>query len=237
MPALLDVAAVQPGAGVLDVGAGTGAVAAAARARGASVVAVDAEPDMTACVADRLPGVATVCAALPELPFADEAFDAVVGNFVVNHVGRPRHAVAELRRVTRSGGRVAVTVWAAPAAAGQALLGRAVAAAGVAGGAVLGLDPADDFPRTPAGFAAVLRGAGLAGVRCQAVEWAHRTTVERWWRGPAEGLAGVGRLLAGLTAAEVVRVEAAYRRLCGGFTAPDGTLVLPHRALLAHGRA
>ncbi|MFF9076900.1 class I SAM-dependent methyltransferase [Streptomyces sp. NPDC014872] len=46
-------------------------------------------------------------AALPCLPFADDEFDAVVGNFVLNHVGRPREALRELRRVTRPGGRPA----------------------------------------------------------------------------------------------------------------------------------
>ncbi|WP_199810268.1 MULTISPECIES: methyltransferase domain-containing protein [unclassified Streptomyces] len=29
------------------------------------------------------------------MPFADGAFDAVIGNFVVNHVGRPRAALEE----------------------------------------------------------------------------------------------------------------------------------------------
>ena len=231
VPALLVVARVRAGSRVLDVGTGTGAVAAAARARGTCVVAVDAEPDMVAWVAERVPGVAAVCAALPALPFADGAFDAVVGNFVVNHVDRPRHAVAELRRVTRPGGQVAVTVWASPGGAGQALLGRAVGAARPR------LDPANDFPRTPTGFATVLTEAGLTGVRCRVVEWAHRTTAERWWRGPAEGLASVGQLLAELTDADVARVKAAYLRLCAEFTAPDGALVLPHEALLAHGQA
>ncbi|MEU4803858.1 methyltransferase domain-containing protein [Actinosynnema sp. NPDC023587] len=53
------------------------------------------------------PGVDVWVSALPDLPFADESFDAVVGNFVFNHVGQPRAAVTELRRVTSRGGRVA----------------------------------------------------------------------------------------------------------------------------------
>ncbi|MDT0346822.1 class I SAM-dependent methyltransferase [Streptomyces litchfieldiae] len=51
-------------------------------------------------------------AALPGLPFADGKFDAVLANFVLNHAGRPRAALTELRRVTHPGGRIAVTVWA-----------------------------------------------------------------------------------------------------------------------------
>ncbi|MGW2585896.1 hypothetical protein ACWCYZ_32025 [Streptomyces virginiae] len=46
----------------------------------------------------------------------------------MNPVGQPRSALEELRRVTRPGGRTAVTIWATPAAAGQTLLGRAVLA-------------------------------------------------------------------------------------------------------------
>ncbi|MFI6329828.1 methyltransferase domain-containing protein [Micromonospora chersina] len=46
MEALLDAAAVRAGRRVIDVGTGPGTVAAAALARGAEVVAVDAEPSM-----------------------------------------------------------------------------------------------------------------------------------------------------------------------------------------------
>ncbi|MGW5670974.1 SAM-dependent methyltransferase, partial [Micromonospora sp. NPDC003776] len=44
--ALLDAAAVRAGRRVIDVGTGPGTVAAAALARGAAVLAVDAEPSM-----------------------------------------------------------------------------------------------------------------------------------------------------------------------------------------------
>ena len=131
VPALLDAAGVREATHVLDAGTGTGAVAAEAIRRGARVTAVDAAPDMAARAAVAARGADVRLAELPRLPFADGEFDAVAGNFVLNHVGRPRAALAELRRVTRPGGRVAVTVWAAPPAAGQALLGRAVRAAGV----------------------------------------------------------------------------------------------------------
>lgn len=86
---------------------------------------------MAAQAAPAAPGADVRLAALPQLPFAGGEFDATVGNFVLNHVGQPRQALTELRRVTRPGGRIAVTIWAVPAAAGQALLGRAVQAAHV----------------------------------------------------------------------------------------------------------
>lgn len=168
VPQLLDAAGVAAGVRVLDVGTGTGSAAAAAGARGARVVAVDAEPDMARHAARAVPDASVHVAALPQLPYADGQFDAVVGNFVLNHVGRPRVALDELRRVTRPGGRIALTLWAAPAAPGQALLGRAVQAAGVSRPPSLpALAPEDDFPRTEDGLVGLLRGAGLTDAVCR----------------------------------------------------------------------
>ncbi|CAM5682019.1 2-methoxy-6-polyprenyl-1,4-benzoquinol methylase, mitochondrial [Streptomyces badius] len=123
--ALLDAAEVGPGVRVLDVGCGSGTVSAAAVARGATVYAADAEPGMVAATRRAVPGAMAHVARLPELPYADAVFDAAVGNFVLNHVGRPLVALAELRRITRPGGRVAVTIWRSPGAPGQTLIGRA----------------------------------------------------------------------------------------------------------------
>ncbi|RKN37179.1 class I SAM-dependent methyltransferase [Streptomyces hoynatensis] len=238
VPWLLDVAEVREGTRLLDVGTGPGGVAVAACGRGARVTAVDAEPGMAELAARAAPAAAVLRAALPRLPFADGAFDAVVGNFVLNHVGRPRAALGELRRVTRPGGRVAVTVWASPGGAGQALLGRAVAAAGVARPAHLPtLAPEEDFPRTPQGLTGLLNEARLTGAACELVGWDHRTTREEWWSGPAAGVATVGQILAGAPAAAVARIRAAFEALSEEFTARDGTLALPHVALLAWGTA
>jgi ubiquinone/menaquinone biosynthesis C-methylase UbiE len=128
---LLDAAGVGTAVKVLDVGTGTGTVAVAACARGATVTAVDADPDMVRLAREAAKDARVRAATLPSLPFADAHFDAVVANFVLNHVGRPLAALRELRRVTRPGGRVAVTIWAHPGGSGQKLIGRAVQAAGV----------------------------------------------------------------------------------------------------------
>jgi ubiquinone/menaquinone biosynthesis C-methylase UbiE len=103
-PFVLDTAGVNVGTSALDVGTGTGAVAAVAVTRGAEVTAVDAEYDMFR-LATQVASEARVCVdALPDLPFADDVFTAVVGNFVINHVGQPHSALAEMRRVTAPGG-------------------------------------------------------------------------------------------------------------------------------------
>ncbi|WP_327177209.1 class I SAM-dependent methyltransferase [Streptomyces sp. NBC_01335] len=241
VPDLLDAAGVGGGARVLDVGTGTGAVAVAACARGAVVTAVDAEPDMVKSATEAAPAADVHVALLPELPFADGEFDAVAANFVLNHVGRPRKALAELRRVTRPGGRIAVTIWGADAGIGQRLLGRAVAAAGaLRPPEVPPLAPEEAFEQTPEGLAALLAGAGLTDVSCTPLAWDHRATVEEWWSGAATGVAAIGRIVTAQTPATVAEIKRHYEALSAEFVLPGGEdeklLVLPHRALLASGR-
>lgn len=87
------VALLPPGARVCDVGAG-------GRRLTAGVVTVDA---VTA------PGV-DVVGDIHALPVRDEAFDAVFCTGTLEHVADPRAAVAEMRRVLRSGGVLHVDV-------------------------------------------------------------------------------------------------------------------------------
>ncbi len=233
---LLDAAGVTAGTYVLDVGTGTGTAAAAASARGARVCAVDADAGMVAAARER--GLDARVAVLPQLPFPDGEFDAVAGNFVLNHVGRPRAALAELRRVLRPGGRVALTLWSARRGAGQDLLGRACEAAGAVPPADLPrLDPAEDFARTPEGFAGLLREAGFTAAGCAELAWDHRATAEEWWSGAAGGVATIGRVVTTQDAETVVRIRREYERLSAAFARPDGRLALPHVALLASGAA
>ncbi|MEU2550971.1 class I SAM-dependent methyltransferase [Streptomyces sp. NPDC013313] len=236
VPALLDAAGVGAGARVLDVGTGTGTAALAAGERGALVRAVDADAGMAAEARRR--GVAAEVAVLPELPFPDAGFDAVVGNFVLNHVGRPRAALAELRRVLRPGGRIAVTLWGARRGGGQDLLGAACAA----GGAVLPsylprLAPDEDFERTPEGLAALLAEAGFDGAAARELEWDHRAGAEEWWGGAAGGVATVGLVVTSQDAETTGRIRREYERLCARFDDGEGLLALPHVALLASGTA
>ena len=65
------------------------------------------------------------------LPFPDQSFDAVVGNFIMLHLGRPEQAVAEFVRVLAPSGRLALTVWDVPEKA--RILGVMVDAVGAAG--------------------------------------------------------------------------------------------------------
>lgn len=237
-PALLDAVGAGPDIRLLDVGTGIGTVAAAACARGARVTAVDAEPGMIELARQAAPEAGFRQAVLPELPFAAGSFDAVVANFVVNHVGRPAASVAAMRAATRPGGRVAATIWCSPAGAGHELLGRAVESAGVPQPAdAPRLDPAEDFPRTAEGLAGLFTAAGLGDVSCEPVTWDHVASPEEWWGGAAAGVGLIGQSVTRHGPETVGRIKAAYDALVPEYTGPDGRLVLRYHALLASGRA
>jgi SAM-dependent methyltransferase len=73
----------------------------------------DIDPDAIAWVADNIPGVdARVSAPLPPSPFANDAFDLVIGYSVLTHLDeRYQDAwLAELQRVLRPGGVALLTV-------------------------------------------------------------------------------------------------------------------------------
>ena len=111
--ALTDFAGVRPGMRALDVGCGPGALARelATRLGAQNVAAVDpSEPFARACGA-RLPGVDVRVAPAEALPHADDAFDAVLSQLVVNFMSDPRAGVREMVRVARPGAIVASCVW------------------------------------------------------------------------------------------------------------------------------
>src|SRR5690348_9317150 len=107
-PLFADFAGVAPGARVLDVGAGTGALTAELVARGASVAAADPSPDFVTVLRERFPGVEVHEASAEELPFETGAFDVALAQLVVAFVTDAPAAVAEMARVAR---RIAVCMW------------------------------------------------------------------------------------------------------------------------------
>ena len=142
---LLDAAGVQPGSRILDLATGPGYAAAAAAGLGAAVVGVDAAPAMVELARRLHPTVEFRVAQAEALPFEDDAFDAVVGNFVVAHLSRPERAVSELVRVLHGGGGVALTNW--DQADRMRLLGVFLDAF-----AEVGATPPPDIPAGPAFF-------------------------------------------------------------------------------------
>jgi SAM-dependent methyltransferase len=112
--AVLDAAAVGPGTAILDVGCGSGLTLVLAAARGAVPSGVDISPGLLGIARDRLPHADLRVADMESLPFADAAFDAVTGVNAFQFAGDPRRALREAARVTRPGGRVVASLFAAP---------------------------------------------------------------------------------------------------------------------------
>jgi SAM-dependent methyltransferase len=111
---LLDAAAVVSATRLLDVASGPGYVAAAAAARGATVLGLDFSTVMVEDAQRRYPAVFFQEGDAEALPFDDRRFDAVVMNFGLLHLARPESAIDEAFRVLAPGGRYAFTVWARP---------------------------------------------------------------------------------------------------------------------------
>ena len=112
--AVLDAARVGPGTSVLDVGCGAGLTLVLAAERGALVSGLDVSPGLLGVARERLPGADLRDGDMESLPFPDGAFDAVVGVNAFQFAGDPRLALREAARVTRPGGRVIASLFAAP---------------------------------------------------------------------------------------------------------------------------
>lgn len=117
--------ALTPRSRVLDVAAGTGALALAAARTGAQVLATDFSPAMVACIEEAgLANVETRTMDGQALDLPDAGFDAVFSIFGVIMFPDWRKGLREMCRVTRPGGYGVVATWQDQGAATFLLLGR-----------------------------------------------------------------------------------------------------------------
>jgi len=93
---------------VLDIGTGTGRLAAALAERGSRVWGVEPEPEMVALARERISTVKLAPA--EKLPFKDGWFDRAVMWLVIHLVDRPL-ALAEARRVLALDGRLVIATF------------------------------------------------------------------------------------------------------------------------------
>jgi SAM-dependent methyltransferase len=234
--ALLEVVGPIDGRSVLDVGTGTGTVAALAVARGAVVVGVDPDAGMLHIARRKAVGAMLSQQSLPELRWHDGSFDAVVANFVVNHVGDPRAAMRELARVAKPGARVAVTVWPHPKSPALGLAEQMLAESGIATVAPERLPEHLDFPRDEDGLAGLLVGSGLQDVRVSRLSWKFRTTFEEYWAAQQSGITAAAHVIASQPSETIEQMRQTLLLLTEFFRDGD-ELALPAEALLASGRA
>ena len=101
-------AVVQPGDIVLDACCGTGDLAVAAEREGGIVTGLDFSPRMLERARKKSETVTWVEGDLLALPFDDASFDAATVGFGVRNVADLEAGLAELHRVLRPGGRLAI---------------------------------------------------------------------------------------------------------------------------------
>ena len=109
---------VQPGQLVLDAGCGEGRHCFGCLSRGARAIGFDLDLSAMRDASKRLRSEAKAASStgemtqgnIFELPFDNATFDRVICSEVMEHVHDYRAAAAELARVTRPGGRLAITI-------------------------------------------------------------------------------------------------------------------------------
>jgi SAM-dependent methyltransferase len=235
---LLEAAGVESGTRVLDVACGPGHIAAAAAAKGAEPVGLDAAEGMVAVARARYAAIEFQQGDAERMVFEDASFDAVVAGFVVNHLPCPERALAEFARVVRPGGRVAVTVWDRP---GRMRL------LGVLGEAVQGTEGVRD-PGLPSGgpdpfrfaddaaLAALLAGAGLAEADVRSIAFELQVAdTDELWEGMLAGSVRTAALIDRQPEPVRRRIRAALETAVAPYRSETG-IALPISAKLASGR-
>jgi SAM-dependent methyltransferase len=110
--AILDAAGAGPGARLLDVGCGAGDLLAYAAGRGLDIAGVDPAPGMVEYARARLPAADLRRGGAERLPWPDGSFDVTVSVNALQFAEDTLDALAEMTRVTRLSGYVAVANWA-----------------------------------------------------------------------------------------------------------------------------
>jgi len=174
---LVDLAAIRPGARVLDLACGTGDLAYAALARGGVPVGLDLTPRMIALARARPSshGVSWVVGDMTSLPVTSTSFDVITTGYGLRNVPDLPRALAEMHRVLRPGGVMCALDFDRP---GHPWVRAAYLAyltvVGSALGWVLHRDP-DTYRYIPAsirrypgarGVVALMQAAGFRDVRC-----------------------------------------------------------------------
>jgi SAM-dependent methyltransferase len=233
--ALVEQVRPEPGWRALDVGCGPGGLSAVlADLLGAgNVAAADPSEQFARACAERVPGADVRTASAEELPYPDDAFDATLSQLVVNFIPNAQAGLAEMRRVTRTGGTIAGSVWDY---AGEMTMLRAFWDAAVEVDPA-GATPLDEGTRMPFcdpdALAGLWTAAGLHDVATGAiVARAAYDDFEDLWTPFTTGVGPAGAYCASLPEAEREELRATYHLRLGS---PDGAFELSARAWMVRG--
>jgi SAM-dependent methyltransferase len=236
-PLLLQFAGVRDGDDVLDVGSGTGALAAAvaATAPAGHVVGIDrSEPYVKAARAHyQEPRLRFAVGDAQRLPFEAGRFDRTLSLLILNFVPDPGTALTEMIRVTRPGGTIAAAVWD---------YGQGMEMLRVFWDEAVALVPdatAKDERQMPLSqhgeLATLWRAHRLANVSDIPLTIETRfSSFDDYWAPFLEGQGPAGAYVASLSALDVDRLRLNLRRRLLG-DAPDHPIVLQARAWAVRG--
>ena len=240
---LLAVVDLSPGDRVLELACGPGGVGlAAAELVGpdGEVVLSDVAESMATIAGERAAarGLANVSTAVLDLEAIDQpdgSFDAVVCREGLMFAVDPGRAVGEVFRILRTGGRAALSVWAAPAdnpwlgellAAASAVLGSPMPPPGIPGPFSLG----------DADLGALLTAAGFTDVAVEDVPVPHRTgSFEEYWDLTSDLAGPLAAVLGGLDDDTRTAIQDRVRVAFEPYTSDDG-LDIPGVSRMVSGR-
>jgi ubiquinone/menaquinone biosynthesis C-methylase UbiE len=227
---VVEAARIGPGDRVLDVGCGTGVVTLAAAERvgaAGAVVGLDLNEGMLAVARRKAPRLDWRQGRAEALPFEAGAFDAVTSQFALMFFEDRAAALAEMLRVLRPGGRLAIAVWdavertpgyAAVVALLERLFGRRVA----------------DALRAPfvlgdrAGLRGLLAKAGLPDADIRTQEGTARfPSIKAWMHTDVKGWT----MAAMLDDGQFERLVQEAEQALGSYVGRDGTVAF---AIAAH---
>ena len=103
-----ELAPIEGGQSVLDIGSGTGDLAVQLHQLGADVTGIDFAGEMVEIASKRHPEIRFLEADVEDLPFDDGSFDRAVANYTAHHFARPAKAFGEIRRVLKPGGTLTI---------------------------------------------------------------------------------------------------------------------------------
>ncbi len=229
-PALIEAAGVPSDSRVVDVGCGTGLLAAelAERVGAANVAAIDPAPKFVAACRERVPEGDIREGVAEELPWADDEFDAALSSLVVAFMSDPVQGLREMARVTRPGGTVAACMW--DIAGGRMTMLKTFWEAAHE------LDPEVEGERELAGIregdiAERLRRAGLEDVEDGTIAArVDYTSFDDFWEPFTNGVGPAGQYLASRSSEQ----QDAIREACRA-KLPDGPFSLDAHAWYARG--
>lgn len=216
---VLDALALTRGATLFDAGCGAGLMAAEAARRGAVVTGLDASAAMLEVARERVRDGRFDVGDIEQLPYEDATFDATMAINSIFYCTDMRAGMAELARVTRPGGRVAITAWGRPEQCQMASVFTAVIAtlpARPPGGGPFALSAPGALDELMVG--AGLRPSSRGESRCvfRSPSW------DEAWR----GMRSAGPFQGAVRIAGAAAVEAAVRAAIEPFTDADGAIEL-----------